>query len=435
MKNKSFGQRLSSPFKPRESQLRSEPSASDTEAGTAESTQNREVHVQGSPRIPEKDVAEQRPVLAFPMKVEVDPRQRQMELLKKQLRELQEEVKQYEREVERSRSAPRDEEEEDISSLITLVNKANPLPPVKQPEAPPLSSLLSAFLPLAKPINLPTPPPDEPEKPLPSHEPIELDDPLPYLQLFTSFSYDSEMGVTGDARGQVHTVNMHSPASLLHLGFQMTADSATQTVSKLEVLSLSPWASHELGAYIKQRAAENDVSAVCWATESYYDLAVKRANCWARCYKGFSRLLNDSTASKTAEASRKAKHGKGPQQAVPSSSNFEEEAEEVSGIGHELAGKEQDGHPVSKAELMRGLGRESIVFRSKEVLFKVAWRIQFDWTGEAESVVNVGVALPGVWREADDRGSFKKIPATFDRLVEEMGVFEAIKTMVGLLFT
>lgn len=43
--------------------------------------------------------------------------------------------------------------------------------------------------------------------------------------------------------------------------------------------------------------------------------------------------------------------------------------------------------------------------------------------------------MPDTGREADDRGSFKKIPATFDRLVEEMGVFEAIKTMVGLLFT
>lgn len=43
-------------------------------------------------------------------------------------------------------------------------------------------------------------------------------------------------------------------------------------------------------------------------------------------------------------------------------------------------------------------------------------------------ILNIG-------READDRSSLKKIPATFDKLVEEMGVFEAMGIMVGLLFS
>lgn len=36
--------------------------------------------------------------------------------------------------------------------------------------------------------------------------------------------------------------------------------------------------------------------------------------------------------------------------------------------------------------------------------------------------------------EADERNAFKKIPAAFDALVRERGVFEATKVMVALLF-
>ncbi|KAL1636471.1 hypothetical protein SLS56_001054 [Neofusicoccum ribis] len=230
---------------------------------------------------------------------------------------------------------------------------------------------------------------------------------------------------------------MRSPSSLLHLDFDLTADPATQSVRKLDVLSISPWATHELGAWVTQRAAENDVGGVCWAAESYYDLAIKRAKCWARCFREFGRLLNDDTEAKVANSStKKTNKRKGVQQDMPTSSNLlEDEAEEVSGIGNDLTTtKEQNERPITRSELLRGLGRDHIILRSKEVLFRISWIVQFDWTGEAESMIRADVALPSVWREADDRGSLMKIPAAFDRLVAEMGVFESIKAMVGLLY-
>lgn len=393
-RNKSLGHRLSSPFKPRESPLRLEPPTSNPDADAEEPNKNQRAQVRQSPQVAGVNDTERRQARIVPTKVEVDPRQQEKEHLQYRLRELQEEVKQYEQEVRRSRNAP--EDGEDNSALISLVNKANPVPPVEQPGALPLSSLLSAFLPLAKLVNPLTPPPDEPGKPLPSHEPVELDDPLPHLQLFTSFNYESKVDVGKDSGLQVHSISMRSPASLLRLDFEMTANPATQSVSNLDIQFLSPWASSELGSWITQRAAGNDVGAVCWAAESYYDLTVKRAKCWAQCYREFGRLLNDSTTAKTTKNGKKAGQHRGNQQTVPTSSNIEEEAEEVSGIGNDLAGKEQDGYSMSRAELVRGLGRQSIIFQSKEVFFKVFWNIQFDWTGEAESVVGADVALPGV---------------------------------------
>jgi hypothetical protein len=37
-------------------------------------------------------------------------------------------------------------------------------------------------------------------------------------------------------------------------------------------------------------------------------------------------------------------------------------------------------------------------------------------------------------QEADDANSLKKVPATFDMLVRERGVFDAVGIMTGLLF-
>ena len=43
--------------------------------------------------------------------------------------------------------------------------------------------------------------------------------------------------------------------------------------------------------------------------------------------------------------------------------------------------------------------------------------------------------LMGLGHEADDRRSLKKIPETFQSLVKSRGVFEAVRVMVGLLFS
>ncbi|OJD39776.1 uncharacterized protein BKCO1_2000113 [Diplodia corticola] len=436
-RNKSLGQRLSSPFKPRELPLRPEPAEQDLDAGAGNMRLAERRQVEESTQGVDSTAFESRPPPDVP-KVEDDSKekQKQKDRLQKQLQEMQEEIRQYEQEIERNRTASGEDSAEDMSALVSLITKANPPPSSLKPEAPSLSSLLSAFLPLAKPIRPPTPPLEEPEEALPSHAPIELENPLPYLRFITTFEYDSRIDVGEEIGHQIHSISIRSPDSLLHLELKLSANPATQSVTKLEIASLSPWASHDLGAWIKLRAAENDIGAVCWATESYYDVAVKRAKCWAKCYRKFGHLLDHGPPVQDGRGSGKRTVQRvGTHQEVPTSSNLlEEETEEVSGIGNDVAVGDQEDRRIKRLELMYGLGRERINLRSRQVLFKVSWKIRFDWTGEAESVVGADVALPGVWREADDRGSLRKIPATFDKLVGEMGVFEATKTMVGLLF-
>ncbi|GME63365.1 uncharacterized protein LTHEOB_391 [Neofusicoccum parvum] len=114
-RNRSLGQRLSSPFKPRESPLRLEPPAS---AGVEESSPTPRERVQRLPLPVGAGAAEQTAAPVEPKKEVVDPRLKEKERLQKQLRELQEEVKQYEREIERSRNAPDDENVEDLSTLM-----------------------------------------------------------------------------------------------------------------------------------------------------------------------------------------------------------------------------------------------------------------------------------------------------------------------------
>ncbi|OMP81865.1 hypothetical protein BK809_0006174 [Diplodia seriata] len=445
-RNKSLGQRLSSPFKPRELPLRSESAGKSTNASAdnpglagEELVRDEGRHVQESQQAMDPAVLENRPS-PIVAKVEVGLKEKEKEneknRLEKQLYKMQEEVRQYEREIELGRIAPEEGSAEDISALISLITKADSSASLSKPEVPSLSSLLSAFLPLAKPIRPPSPQLEEPKKPLPSHEPVELDNPLPYLRLFTAFEYSSKVDVSQDGGHQIHFIGMRSPDSALHLDLRLAADPTTQSVSKLDIEWLSPWASHDLGIWIKMRAAENDVGAICWATESYYDLATKRAKCWAHCHRNFARLLDHGPPVQNEQrgSNRPVQRG-GAHQEVPTSSNLlEEETEEVSGIGNNLVVGDGEERPIKKMELLYSLGRESITLRNKQVMLKVSWKIRFDWTGEAESVVGADVALPGIWREADDRGSLRKIPTTFDKLVVEMGVFEATKTMVGLLF-
>lgn len=109
---------------------------------------------------------------------------------------------------------------------------------------------------------------------------------------------------------------------------------------------------------------------------------------------------------------------------------------------------------MSRKELARNLGRDILVLESRHVLLKISWKIGFDWTGEAGSEIWVEPAYPRVCEysrfraltmrndtntclgsEADGNASLKKIPQTFDSLVQSKGVFEATRIMVALLFS
>lgn len=169
----------------------------------------------------------------------------------------------------------------------------------------------------------------------------------------------------------------------------------------MHILRLPPWAERELGTFMRLKAREKNLGNACWAIDSFWDIAMKRAAYWHKCEAAFAQLLPGRTATDTENA---------PPVNAKSST-------------------------LSRRDLGRHLGRDVLILRGKHVLLKINWRIMFDWTGEAESNVDVEYAVPAVWKEADASDTFRKIPETFDSLLRTKGAFEATRIMVALLFS
>lgn len=169
----------------------------------------------------------------------------------------------------------------------------------------------------------------------------------------------------------------------------------------MHVLRLPSWAERELGTFMRAKAKEKNLGNACWAIDSFWDLATKRAQHWHRCEKAFARLLPKRTATDTDDAS-----------ATGAESSI-----------------------LSRKDMGRHLGRDVLILQDKHVLLKINWRIAFDWTGEAESIIDAECAVPAVWKEADASETFRKIPETFTSLLQAKGVFEATRIMVALLFS
>lgn len=168
----------------------------------------------------------------------------------------------------------------------------------------------------------------------------------------------------------------------------------------MHVLRLPSWAQRELGVFMRAKAQEQDLGNACWAVESFWDIALKRAQHWHRCEKAFAQLLPGHTA---------------------------EDVENVTNT-------DPKSSTLSRKDLSRHLGRDVLILQDRHVLLKLNWRIVFDWTGEAESNVDVECAVPAVWKEADAGDAFRKVSETFDSLLRTKGAFQATKIIVALLF-
>ncbi|KAE9978700.1 hypothetical protein EG328_001372 [Venturia inaequalis] len=327
--------------------------------------------------------------------------------LEKELRLLQDEVQRYRRHVDRFDS----ERDEDIEDLVQLINSSKPGAPHVDRKPTPLSSLLTSFLPFSIPGQQSEPPLDQ-DKAIPSHLPVPQSDPMPLLTLFTPLKFTSiisppSKSASRDDVLQTHHITLKGPSSLLACDLDLTISSSTEEgeaprVGSLVLSNISPWASVEAGPFLQKRAAEGDVNTIGYALARYWDISMKRAQCWSRCCKEFRHLL---ALSKELQ------------------STIEEE--EVSTL---------DIAKPSKRELLPHLGRQFLSFETKSVVLRIEWKLCFDWTGEVESIVSAKAALPRVWHEADTSDSLEKIETTFDILVAERGVFDAVRIIIGLLF-
>jgi hypothetical protein len=291
--------------------------------------------------------------------------------LQKELKTLQDEVQQYTRHIEQLD----DEESDDIGELVQLINSSRPggLLPIQEPA--PLSSLLTSFLPFSIPLKQPEPSLDQ-EKPILSHFPIQQTDPLPLLTLFTplkitsTISPPSTPSSPSDSIKQTHNITLSGPASLLSCKLDFTVSSISfepeiPSVDSLSLSNLSYWASQEISLYLQKCADEGDINAIGYALGRYWDISVKRAQCWSRCSKEFRHLATLSEGVRDTAI----------------------EEEEVSTLEPPV---------FRKAELLPHLGRQFLVFQNEDVVLKVEWKLEFDWTGEVKSVISAKAALPQV---------------------------------------
>jgi hypothetical protein len=164
------------------------------------------------------------------------------------------------------------------------------------------------------------------------------------------------------------------------------SDSGNPTVEALEIRNLSPWVKREVGDWLVARADEGDISAVGFALGRYWDVSMTRAQCWVRCCKELGDLVTCATENHRSEkANEKKKRGKKARSQV----DEDEELEEVINSPREPL-------RLSKRELHAHLGRQELVLKNDDVVLRVSWNLQFDWTGEVESVVTANAACPQV---------------------------------------
>ncbi|KZM27055.1 hypothetical protein ST47_g1834 [Ascochyta rabiei] len=290
----------------------------------------------------------------------------------------------------------------DLIKFVTKVSGADA--EIERPT--PVSSLLCSFLPFSS-LTIPPPKQKHPNKPVPSHRPLDVSDFLPYLEMFTSFKFSTQLGLprgkvfpTSTRVHQKHTIEISGPQKLLTAQLAVNIDCLSNEVIDMHILRLPSWAERELGNFMRTKAKEKDLGNACWAIDSFWNIATKRANYWHRCEEAFARLVPGHL---------------------------------VTDKKHTLATNTKSS-VLSRKDLSRHLGRDMFVLQDEHVLLKINWRITFDWTGEAESSVDMECAVPTVWQEADASEAFRKIPETFSALLRTKGAFAATRIMVALLF-
>ncbi|KAH6707773.1 hypothetical protein BKA61DRAFT_134354 [Leptodontidium sp. MPI-SDFR-AT-0119] len=273
------------------------------------------------------------------------------------------------------------------------------------------------------------------EKPLPSHLPIALNDPLPYLQAFSPLTYSSTItilpseAVSSDSSLldeqpilQRHVITASHPSGLFSTRLSMTVNTSALTIASLDILRLDMNAEKELGTFIRARSRSEhplgkDITIVCWAMSRWIEVSIQRAQFWCAIEKDFG---TPQARAKTMQKKRKRKR----QVLV--------QDDETSGTNGKDVHENEEKHVWTRRQLLSQIGRTSLELANEHVELRFEWRISFDWTGEAETTISANARLPRTWQQADDRGSLAKVPETFNKLVKERGHLDAVRATVGL---
>ncbi|OHF00900.1 hypothetical protein CORC01_03728 [Colletotrichum orchidophilum] len=275
-----------------------------------------------------------------------------------------------------------------------------------------------------------------------SHHPIQMTavDELPYLQAFTPFEFSATTNMLpkendSDPLLRRHNIVVRSayPAGLFTAKMEMTVDTEKFQIKELAVPRLDPAAVAELGPFIEKVTSggsnthmNRNVSVVTWAMSEWYRIAVERANMWHTLDSelGDKEKLAQSVARiRTRRKKRRRK----------------DDEEESSQDADATLERNRTEH-LPRSVLLPHLGRTAYeipipgAVKEETSCLRIHWRIDFDWTGEAQSKVGLVIGMPGKWHLGDERGSLAAASKVFERFVQSNeGPMTAVRTVVALL--
>ncbi|KAF0637777.1 hypothetical protein FPSE5266_09533 [Fusarium pseudograminearum] len=229
-----------------------------------------------------------------------------------------------------------------------------------------------------------------------SHYPVPMTagEELPYLQLFTPFTASSTISILPQTDDQplrqLHSIVLRSREipGLFTAKVEMTVNPLELSVLELDVTTLEPTAKPELGQFIEKictgdcnRSMQRNVGILSWAMGEWLRVAVERAGFWCQLEQtlgskdGISKV---TTQMRTKKRRRRDDDG-------------DEDMDEPAGVDS-----------VKKADLIRYLGQQhydiSIPYNDAEesaANVRFNWKVEFDWTGEAQTKLSVLVGAPG----------------------------------------
>jgi hypothetical protein len=284
--------------------------------------------------------------------------------------------------------------------LLDMLLRATAPEPAAKPKATSIFKSIGAFLPFQprrrKQAQLPVS-----EKPIPSHLPIALDDPLPYLQAFSPLTFTSSITILPSEPissesstqeleppiRQRHVIHASHPSGLFATRFSMTVDISTLSITSLDILRLDMNAETELGTFIRDRARRDgplgkDVTTICWAMGRWTEVSIQRARFWC--------AVESEFGTAQARAKSLSKHRKKKRKRHAS---VAEDEGEVNAEGDEA--EESSVQPKwTRKQLLPQIGRTSMELVNEEVELRFEWKIRFDWTGEVDSHIAAIARLP-----------------------------------------
>lgn len=308
--------------------------------------------------------------------------------LLKQLQELQADVALANQENERirvhqrtgKRRAPLAPNPEELQALL-LRSTQQPAKPEPKPVS--IFKSINSFLPFssrrkAKTINL-----SDLEKPLPSYLPTHQDNPLPFLQAFSPLQFTSTITLEPEnPTMQNYVIHASHSSGLFAARIDMVVDSESLSIKHLEVPKLDPSAEKELGPFVREKAGGEGIlgknlGVVCGAMGRWTEVAIKRARFWCDVHHQLGTPEARTKCFKVLRAGRKRKRR----------NVIEDDEEEESEYGKSVG-------RWTRKELLVHMGQTSMEVVSEDVEVLVEWKIGFDWTGEAESVVEACARVP-----------------------------------------